>query len=314
MEKKNTPPFNYWPIINRPKLQMPNNARIAVWFGLNIESYEVDKPSTSIFPGTAMLAPDPLNYGWRDYGVRVGIWRMMKLFDKYGIKPSCLINSDVCINYPEIITEGNKRNWPWVAHGKNNSTFQAKMIFEEEEKYLTEMVQTIQKHTGCMPKGWLGPALTETFNTPAILAKLGLNYILDWCNDDQPYPLNEEIGRMISVPYSIELNDIPIFVGQSMSGECFFQMLKDQFDQLYEEGAEQPRIMAIALHPFIIGQPFRIKYLEKFLEYVIGFESVWLTTSDEIAEWYLTNHYDQSLKLLNCTALNAEKNLLLNHV
>ena len=299
MVKENTPPFKYWPIINRSKLEMPDNARIAVWFGLNIESYEVDKPSTSIFHGTAMLSPDPLNYGWRDYGVRVGIWRMMKLFDKYKIKPSCLINSDICINYPEIITEGNKRNWTWVAHGKNNSIFQANMTFEEEEKYLTEMLQTMQKHTGQMPKGWLGHALTETFNTPAILAKLELNYILDWCNDDQPYPLLKEIGKMIIVPYSIELNDIPVFVGEGASGEDFYQMLKDQFDLLYEEGIDQPGIMTVALHPFIIGQPFRIKYLEKFLCYIQEKRNVWLTTSDEIADWYFQHYYDEALEMTN---------------
>ena len=170
-------PFNYWSINNRPRLIMPENAKIAVWFGLNIESYEVDKPSTSIFQGTAVLSPDPLNYGWRDYSVRIGIWRMMKLFDKYNIRPSCLINSDLCVNYPEIIIEGNKRNWSWVAHGKNNSIFQANMDYNEEEKYLTDVVQTIEKYTKQKPKGWLGPALTETYNTPQILSKLGLSYI-----------------------------------------------------------------------------------------------------------------------------------------
>lgn len=277
---------------------MPNDAQIAVWIGLNVESYEVDKPSTSIFQGTAGLSPDPLNYGWRDYSVRVGIWRMMVLFDKFNIRPSCLINSDVCIKYPEIIEEGNKRNWSWVAHGKNNSIFQANMAREDEVKYLLEVVQTIEKHTGQMPKGWLGPALTETFNTPEILSKLGLTYLLDWCNDDQPYPLKTENGKMISVPYSIEINDIPIFVGKNTTGEEFYQMLIDQFDTLYEEGIENPRVMAIALHPFVISQPFRIKYLEKAIKYIKKHENVWFTTSDEIADWYFANYYEEVVNLL----------------
>lgn len=295
MIHKNKLPFNYWPIIKRPKLELPNNARIAVWFGLNIESYEIDKPSTSIFSGTAMLSPDPLNYGWRDYSVRVGIWRMMELFDKYRIKPSCLINSDVCVNYPEIIEEGSKRGWVWVAHGKNNSTFQANMDYETEYKYLEEVVSVIENKTGQKVNGWLGPALTETFNTPAILSKLGATYVLDWCNDDQPYPLNPEIGKMISVPYSIELNDIPLFVGKSLTGDDFLQILKDQFDVLHDEGETQPRIMPIALHPFIIGQPFRIKYLEQFLQYIETKPEVWMTDSDSIAEWFLQDYYQKSI-------------------
>ena len=298
MTNHNKLPFEYWSINNRPKLKMPNDARIAVWIGLNIESYEVDKPSTSIFPGTATLSPDPLNYGWRDYSVRVGIWRMMKLFDKYDIRPSCLINSDVCKYYPEIIKEGNKRNWCWVAHGKNNAIFQANMDKDDEKKYLTDVVKTIEEGTGQKPKGWLGPALTETYNTPEILSKLGLTYLLDWCNDDQPYPLKTENGKMISVPYSIEINDIPIFVGNNTSGEDFYQMLIDQFDTLHEEGIEQPRVMAIALHPFVTGQPFRIKYLDKAIKYIKKQENVWFTTSDDIANWYLNNHYNEALDMI----------------
>ena len=277
-------PFKYWPIIKRPKLKMPNDSSIAVWIGLNIESYEVDKPSTSIFPGTTNLIPDPLNYGWRDYSVRVGIWRMMELFDKYEIRPSCLINSDVCKYYPEIIEEGNKRNWVWLAHGKNNSTYQSNMSLQEEEKYLKEVVDTIEHYTNQRPKGWLGPALTETFNTPEILSKLGMTYVLDWCNDDQPYPLSINNRKIISVPYSIEINDIPIFVAKNTTGEDFYQMVVDQFDTLFAESKDNVRVMAIALHPFVIGQPFRIKYLDKVFNYIKKQKDVWFTTSDEIAE------------------------------
>lgn len=296
MKNKESVPFKYWPIIKRPKIKWPNNARLAVWIGLNIESYDVDKPSTSIFPGTASLVPDPLNYGWRDYAVRVGIWRMMKLFDKHKIRPSCLINSDVCKFYYDIIEEGNKRDWVWLAHGKNNSIFHTNMTLEEEEKYLKDVVETIENSTGQKPKGWLGPALTETFNTPKILAKMGLNYVLDWCNDDQPYPFNIKEGKMISVPYSIEINDIPLFVGKSLSGENFYQMIADQFDALYEESEESGRVMAIALHPFVVGQPFRIKYLDKALSYIKQHKDVWITTSDEIADWYIKNYYSEATK------------------
>jgi peptidoglycan/xylan/chitin deacetylase (PgdA/CDA1 family) len=287
--------YDYWPIIRRPRLQWPNGARVAFWIGLNVEHYEIDKPSTSLFPGTAQLAPDPLNYGWRDYGPRVGLWRMMDVMDQFGVRASVLLNSDVCRLYPEIIEEGNKRQWVWLAHGKNNSILQANMAADVERQYLSEVVSSIERGTGQRPKGWLGPALTETFETPNILAELGLTYVCDWCNDDQPFPMRVKQGKMISVPYSIEVNDIPLFIGKSLSGEDFYQILVDQFDTLYQEGAENGRVMSVALHPFILGQPFRIKYLQRALAYITSKPDVWVTTSDEIADWYYRHYHDQAL-------------------
>ena len=285
--------YGYSPIIHRPKLEWPDNARVAFWIGLNIEHYEVDRPSTSIFGGTAALQPDPLNYGWRDYGPRIGIWRMMDVLDKYRMRASVLLNSDVCQRYPQIIDEGKKRSWVWLAHGKNNSIFEAGMTLDEERQYLTSVVETITAATRQRPRGWLGPALTETFNTPELLSELGLTYLLDWCSDDQPFPLNVKTGRMISVPYSIEMNDVSLFVGRTLKPADFVQMVMDQFDVLYEEGAQSGRAMCLALHPFIINQPFRHKYLDKALAYIAGHDRVWLTTSDEIADWYFSHAYEQ---------------------
>jgi len=288
--------YSYWPIIERPRLEWPDGKRIAFYLGLNIEHYEIDKPSTSIFANTASLAPDPLNYGWRDYGPRVGLWRMMEVMDKHGVRGSVLLNSDVCTRYPQIISEGNKRGWVWLAHGKNNAIFEAGMSLEEERTYLTDVVGTIRQHTGQQPQGWLGPALTETFNTPDILAELGLTYILDWCNDDQPYPVNVKSGRMISVPYSIEVNDIPLFVGKSLSGEDFYRTLVDQFEGLYEAAGTSGLVMALAVHPFVIGLPFRLKYLSRFLAHITAEKGVWVTTSDEISAWYMERYYQQARK------------------
>ena len=278
--------YSHSPIIKRPKMELPNGARLAFWVGLNIEHFELGKPSTSLFDKTATLVPDPLNYGWRDYGPRVAVWRVMEILDKHGLRASVLLNSDVCKYYPEIVEEGNKRNWTWLAHGKNNSTLQAGMSLEQERAYLTDIVNTLKKSTGKSPKGWLGPALSETMNTPDLLEELGLTYLCDWCNDDQPYKLNTKGGKMISVPYSIEVNDIPLFVGKSLTGPDFAQIVKDQFDVLYEEGKKTGRVMCLALHPFVIGLPFRSKYLDEALRYIKGHRDVWFPTSDEIADWY----------------------------
>ncbi|WP_030613508.1 polysaccharide deacetylase family protein [Streptomyces sclerotialus] len=280
--------YDYSPIVEREPIRWPGGARVAFYVGLNIEHYQVDRPSTSTFAGTAGLTPDPLNYGWRDYGPRVGFWRLLKSLDRHGLRASVLLNSDVTDRYPQIVRAGLDRNWAWLAHGRNNSIFQAGMSPEEERAYLTEVVTTIEKATGRRPRGWMGPALTETFRTPELLAELGLGYVLDWTNDDQPYRLN--VPGMLSVPYSVELNDISLFVGKSLSGPDFVQIVKDQLDQLYEDSADSGRVMALALHPFVIGQPFRHKYLDQALEHVAGHPGVWLTTSDEIAEHYTRHH------------------------
>jgi allantoinase len=252
-----------------------------------LSNYYVDKPSTSIFGGTAALVPDPLNFGWRDYGVRVGIWRMIDALDNCKMRASVLLNSDCCKHYPQIIEAGKKRNWAWLAHGKSNSILQTGMNVDAERKYLTEAVQTLSSATGHKIKGWLGPALSETFETPRLLRELGLSYVLDWCSDDQPFHLT--VPGMMSVPYSIELNDVSLFVGKSLSGEAFYQMVVDQFDQLYKDSEKSGRVMSLCLHPFIINQPFRHKYLEKALEYIARRSDVWLTTSDDIAEHFATS-------------------------
>ncbi|HEX6535236.1 MAG TPA: hypothetical protein VF041_11595 [Gemmatimonadaceae bacterium] len=159
------------------------------------------------------------------------------------------------------------------------------MTPEVERPFLEEVVGTIAEATGRRPTGWMGPGLTETSHTPGILRELGITYGLDWCADDQPFPLN--VDGMISVPYSVELNDINLFVTKSFTGEDFYRAVVDQVDRLHDEGAPSGRVMALALHPFVVGQPFRHKYLAKALEYVAAHEGVWLTTSDEIAAHYL---------------------------
>jgi peptidoglycan/xylan/chitin deacetylase (PgdA/CDA1 family) len=276
--------FDYDPIAGREPLTWPGGARVAFYVGLNVEHFYVDAPSTSLVDLTAGLVPDPLNYGWRDYGPRVGIWRLIEIFDRHGIRPSVLLNSDVAERYPQIIEAGVERGWAWLAHGRTNSTIHGGLDVDEERDVLAEIVGTIERATGTRPKGWMGPGLSETFATPELLAELGLRYVLDWTNDDQPYPLN--VPGMLSVPYTVELNDVGIFTFKSHTGPEFLQMVKDQFDQLYADAESSGRVMPIALHPFVIGQAFRARYLDEALAYIAGHEGVWLTTSDEIADHF----------------------------
>lgn len=275
--------FDYSPITDRPAINWPGGARVAVYVGLNIEHFLVDRPSTSIWPDTAELVPDALNYGWRDYGVRVGIWRTIQSLDRYGIRASALLNSAAAKHYPRLVAAGVERNWAWLAHGRTNSILHSGMTRDEERGLLAEIVDTIGTATGRRPLGWMGPGLTETFNTPALLGELGLNYILDWTNDDQPYDLN--VPGLISVPYSVELNDLLLF-SRGLTGPEFVRLVRDQYEQLHADSEHSGRVMALALHPFVIGQPFRAKYLDQALGYLAAQPDVWLTTSDEIAEHY----------------------------
>lgn len=275
--------FDYSPITERPRISWPGGARVAAYVGLNIEHFLIDRPSTSIWPGAADLVPDALNHGWRDYGVRVGIWRTIQSLDRHGIRASALLNSAVAEHYPQIIEAGIERDWAWLAHGKTNSILQTGMELDEERRFLTDVVDTIRTATGQRPQGWMGPGLTETFNTPALLAELGLSYVLDWTNDDQPYRLN--VPGMISVPYSVELNDLILF-GRGLTGPDFLRMVQDQYEQLRADSEHSGRVMALALHPFVIGQPFRHKYLDRALEFLAAQPDIWLTTSDEIAAHY----------------------------
>lgn len=279
--------FEHSAIIDRPPLQLPGGARVAFWVGVNVEHYRFGQPALSMAQFTAEMVPDPLNYGWRDYGPRVGLWRVVDILERYGVTPSILLNSAVCERYPEVVREGRERGWCWVGHGRDNSTLQSLMEVDEERAYLSEVVDAIEKHCGTRPMGWLSPVLQSSMHTHELLAELGLTYLLDWANDDQPYDFDVTKGRLVSVPYSSEVNDIPMFCFRNQDGPAFQRAMIDQFDVLYAEGADSARVMGVGIHPFLIGQPYQSKYLSAALEQITAHDDVWVTTSDEIARWYL---------------------------
>jgi allantoinase len=282
--------FPYSAIVDRAPLRWPNGARVALWVIPNIEHFLFDRPSTPITLATVNLVPDVLNYSWRDYGVRVGIWRLMEIMDRYGIKGTVALNSDVCIHYPRIIEGGNQLGWEWMGHGTSNSILLNRQPEEEERALVRGVVDTIHKSTGKRPRGWLSPALSESHRTLDLLAECGIEYVCNWVNDEQPYPMRVKTGSMISIPYSIEINDIPAFLDLKQSPETFGRMICDQFDGLYEDGAKSGRVMAISLHPFLIGHPHRSKYLAKALAHITSRQEVWLATGGEIVDWYRQNY------------------------
>ena len=281
--------YDYSPLPTRKAFRLPGQARVALWIGINIEHFDIGEEN---FPGSGtakIIPPNVYDYAPRDYGNRIGIWRLMEVLDRHGIRASVLLNSDVCRHYPIIIEEAKRRKWEFMGHGTSNSITLNGKSAEEERRIITSTLEEIGSATGQRPLGWLSPALQETFDTPDILAEAGIKYVCDWCADDQPFPMKVKTGTLISVPYTQDMNDIPAFIRRNLTPREFYETVKDQFDVFYREGTEQARVMCIALHPFLIGQPFRIGWFDKAIQYIKSHENVWFATCMEIASWY----YDQ---------------------
>jgi allantoinase len=284
--------YDYVPIIDREPLALPNKARVAIVPYINIEHFPADIPGTAIIPGTQQFNPDPLNYGWRDYGNRVGLWRMMELMDSIGMRGTVCLNSDVIREYPRVLEEGMKRDWAWIGHGINNApaNFLSGIDENKEREIIAEVLEKMEATIGRKTKGWLSPFLTHTNNTPNLLAELGVEYLCDYTADDHPFPFNTKTGNLISVPYTVELNDIPAFQNVGVSSQAFGDMIIDQFDVLYEEGETNARIMPICLHTFWVGQPNKFKHLKRAFEYIAGHSDIWFATGDEINDWFRSDY------------------------
>ena len=283
----------YSAITDRPRLRWPGNARVALWVAPNVEFYEYEPPpSTFRNAWSRMPHPDVLHYSYRDYGNRVGFWRMLEVFDHYRVRASVSLNMAVLEHFPEIRDAMVARNWDYITHGIYNTRYLFGLTPDEERAFYQDNIDTLYRHTGKQLHGMLGPAFSSTASTPELMAEAGLTYQVDWFHDDQPFPINVESGRLISLPYTRELNDSVLFNGPGLEADYFAQICKDQFDVLYEEGAETGQVMCIALHPFLIGQPHRVRYLDDIFRYVLARDGVWVTTSDEIAEYYLAHHYE----------------------
>jgi allantoinase len=265
--------FPYMPIVDRPKITWPNGARIAVWVVPNIEHFHLEIGAT---------APDVRNHARRDYGNRVGIWRLMEVLTKHGIRGSVALNAEVVKYYPRIMEECAKLKWELMGHGMTNSVILSGMDKETEAACMRDTRAAIES-CGQKMRGWLGPGLTETWNTLDLLKASGAEYVADWCNDDLPYRMN---NGLYSIPYTLELNDMPLFGNPSISIVDYERRIRDAFDVLYSEGETNARVMCIALHPFLIGAAHRIKYLDQALSYIRSHDKVWLATGSEIIEAY----------------------------
>ncbi len=283
MQPRRYGPFPYTPISQRPRLSWPNGAHLALWVTPNIEFF----PLNEAVPMSIGAVPDVLGWSVRDYGGRVGVFRVMDVLSRYGIRATVCLNSEVCAAYPQVMEEAMKLEWEFMGHGESNARYLDSMSPEDERQSIFTTFDTIEAFTGKRPRGWLSPGVRMTWHTLDYLAEAGCDYFCDFVNDDQPYLMDVGGKQIVSIPYSSEIIDLPAFLREYLTAEEFETKIKRQFDVLYREGAESGRVMAIALHPFLIGVPHRIGALDSALEYICGHDGVWLATGSEIIDHYL---------------------------
>jgi peptidoglycan/xylan/chitin deacetylase (PgdA/CDA1 family) len=275
-------------IFERKPFTWPGGKTLAVWIIPNVEAWSFDSAvGVTTSPNPTNAVPDVINYAWREYGMRVGLWRIADVLDSAGVSATVALNSSVCEIFPKAVEEMKKRHWEFMGHGITNSQLlSSTSSLDDERNVIQTALGTIEHAVGERPKGWLGPGLAETFNTLDILAEEGLRYVGDWNNDDQPYAMKVKKGKMLSVPYCMELNDIGLFARHGYTGEEYLRAVTDQFETLYSESQKLARVMGIPLHPFLTGQPLHIKYFQQAIAHMQKQEHVWFATGNEIAEAY----------------------------
>jgi len=234
-------------------------------------------------PMGGTLLPDLPNWAWQEYGMRVGFWRLLEALSSRDIRATLSINGSVCDVYPRLATAAHEAGWEFMAHSQVQRPMH---LVEDQRAAIRESVESIMRITGTHPRGWLGPGLTETFDTPDHLAAEGFEYIADWVLDDQPQEIRTTHGPLVTLPYSVELNDIPMMMVQHHSARELFDRSMAQFDRLYAEGQQSARIMGIAVHPYITGVPHRIGYFEQLLDAIRQQPGVLFWTGDQILDWY----------------------------
>lgn len=266
----------------------PEGQPLAVYIALNLEQYGFGEGLVEdLVP--PLGHPDIMNYAWRDWGNRVGAWRLLDLFRDLAITPSLLVNSSLYEAAPGLIEAFRAVGAPVVAHGRTNAEAQAGLSEAEEAALIAEARDQIARHEGSAPRGWLGPWISETERTPDLLAEAGFDYVLDWCMDDQPVWLRTRTRPLLAVPYPQELNDANAVVLRQVSGADFADMIVDAFDEMLEHGGEQPLVLGVALHAHVSGQPFRLRHLRRAFTHIAAQrERVWLTNSDAIASSWLS--------------------------
>lgn len=279
--------YDYSALVERPNFDWPDGKRLAFYLALNVEHFafggQLGHTPTALGP-----PPDPRNYAWRDYGLRVGIWRIFDLADELGLPLCHLINSTVSERYPQIVARIRARGDEIVGHGRTNSERQADFSEEKERLLIEEATEVLTRAHGVRPMGWMGPWISESAATPDLLKEAGYSYLLDWPADDQPFWMRTRAGPILGIPYPIEINDSPTMLSRMQPATDFTQMIVDQFDAMLALSDKAPLICGVSLHTFVVGQPFRFVQLRRALKHIVEHthrDRVWFTRPGEIARY-----------------------------
>jgi len=290
------PHYDWSPISTRGLLRWPDNARVALCVVVNLEHMEWSPPSDSFQPANlsggsaARPFPDYARLSHREYGHRVGIFRVLDVLEKHGIKPTVALDALTAANYPYLVRHLLERGCEIIGHGVSVSRMiNSNMSEAEERAYIKESITALTTATGSAPVGWLGPEYGESARTPQLLAEAGIEYVCDWANDEQPYPLKTPGGGLLALPIMLELDDVNALADRKVPVDRYAQMLKEGFDSMYQDGTRNGRVLVLHLHPWLIGQPFRIGYLDDALGHMVHHQAVWAATGAEIADLYRRN-------------------------
>lgn len=278
----------YSAIDKRAPLQLPNGARMGVWVIVNVEEWDANQPMPRTVltpPAGGSPSPDIPNWAWHEYGNRVGFWRLLRVFDEFKLPAALAINGSAIPAYPAIVEAAIERKWEFIGHGFTQRNMQ-KVGNERED--IRKTTQVIIEAIGKRPRGWLGPGLTETWETPDILVEEGYEYVCDWVLDDQPVWLKTRTKPIVNVPYTQECNDVAMMLIQHHKASEYYDRAIDQFEQIYDDASGSARIMAIVIHPYIMGAPHRTKYFRRIFETIRSKSDVAFMTGEQILDWYLS--------------------------
>ena len=285
--------YDWSPLSTRGILRWPDNARLALSVVVTLEHMEWMPPEGSfqaanLAGGSAARPfPDYARISHREYGHRVGIYRVLDVLERHGIRPTVAMDALTANNYPYLVRHCLDRGCEIIGHGISVSRMiTGNMPEQQEREYIQESLDALREATGVAPTGWMGPEYGESERTPRLLGEAGVRYLCDWANDEQPYPLKVPVGELYALPVMLELDDVVAMAQRKVTIDRYATMLRESFDQMYDDGAGNGRAMVLSLHPWLIGQPFRIGSLDEALAYMMRRQGVWAASGAEVVDWY----------------------------
>ena len=290
------PYYDWQPLPSRAPLRWPEGARVALCVIVCLEQIEWLPPADAHLSPTAVrFGPHPEildvhEVSHHEYGNRVGIFRVMDVLDRHGVRATAAIDAALARGNPFIVKQCRRRRWEFVGHGLSFSRAISQQMTEDEERdYIRRSLEAVEAATGERPQGWLSPDYVESTRTVRLLAELGVRYVCDWPNDEQPYRMKVPVGEMVSLPVTLDLDEVLTHRERGVPMEGWLRIVTESFDRLYADGAASGRLVVLTVHPYLIGQPFRIKYLDRALSHMLRRAGVWVATGREVVDWYIAS-------------------------